>query len=436
LDELEMERVAFEAAERAVRAEEARKAAEEFARREAEAAERLAKKQAEDARAEASRLFNVQDMNRKGGGHGNSGHAVKAAQYVQECPECPTVVVGARGRTARAVIERLLFLGEPVIAMAREERPGVMQIPTWFADIMVKAQYRGLRAVWMQGDVTKPETLRKAFAGAKAVVFCATAAKGNEVGDWMDAVLKKDSRNVPRAVDNQGLINVAEEAVSAKVSRLIVISAAGVARPFRWSSLLKQPLGPIISGRLGWKRHGELGAIGVCGKSDTTSYTIVRAAAMGDSTWQQSFLTTASSVSLHQGDYIQGHVSRAVVASTAVEAIFAPGARNAVFEVQASNQEQRDGWDKGEGGWVLKKEAKDGEHQQSDRELEQLRWQHQFHGLSPGNGEYQSLEDQTRAAVLADMEVWIKAAEARIKHERAPKLAPEGESRPDSVVAS
>jgi hypothetical protein len=122
---------------------------QEFARREAAAAQKLAKEQAEAARAEAAKAFNEQDMARRMGS--KTGQAQKKVnQYKQECPHCHTVVVGARGRTARGVIERLLSIGEPVVAMARPKRKGVVDIPKWFADIMSKASYRGIQVKWIQ----------------------------------------------------------------------------------------------------------------------------------------------------------------------------------------------------------------------------------------------------------------------------------------------
>ena len=66
LDELELERQAFEQAEKAVRKEEDRLAALKSAQEEAAAAEELSRIQMEAVRAEAQRLFNEQDLARRG----------------------------------------------------------------------------------------------------------------------------------------------------------------------------------------------------------------------------------------------------------------------------------------------------------------------------------------------------------------------------------
>lgn len=154
--------------------------------------------------------------------------------------------------------------------------------------------------------------MRAAFRGAKAIVFCATAQDGNRIQHSVDRLLgRSHSKNMPQDVDYMGLKNVAEEAVTAGASRLIVVSSTGVARPLELKHLVERPLASTASGQLVWKRRGELAVIEACRKSGLkTSYTIIRAGTLGDSDWKESHLVMPWSAKLTQGDYIEVRKSR------------------------------------------------------------------------------------------------------------------------------
>ena len=91
LDELELERQAFEQAEKAVRKEEDRLAALKSAQEEAAAAEELSRIQMEAVRAEAQRLFNEQDLARR-------GHSARVGVLAEKVCVCMCVCVCARAR--------------------------------------------------------------------------------------------------------------------------------------------------------------------------------------------------------------------------------------------------------------------------------------------------------------------------------------------------
>lgn len=92
-----------------------------------------------------------------------------------------------------------------------------------------------------------------------------------------------------------------------------------------------------------------------------------------------------------QGDYVEGKVTRDLVAATAVEAIFCQGARNVVLELVSSR----------------KQDQKADEMPQNAHNV----WNEMFTALSTGTGEYRSEYDQIRDAVMADLRTWVLEAE-------------------------
>jgi len=429
LDELELERLAFERAERAVRDEEARLDAMQFAEEEAAAAELLAREATDRARAEAQRLFNEQDMQRRR--RGVQQGVVTAKAYPEpplRCALCHVVVVGARGRTGRAVIEKLLSLGESVVAVARAETPGVVSVPRWFAELMAKARFRGINLQWEVGDVTNADSLDNVFAGAKAVIFAVTATP-----ESVSALKRAPKENTAEAVDNLGLTNVAQKAGEHAVERLIIISQAGVTRPVV-SSLNKALSGPW--GQMGkamqWnilkqKRLGELAAIRECRETrGETTYTIIRPGSLGNSTYEGSWGVSPDSVRTSIGDNLEGNVaiSRAEVAAIAVEAIFTAAAINRVVEVRKQRQSDTSGTKQNSGAGGVggkggsshsgptkepaRSESKDSSKKEQsssseEKSSEVSEWGKLFMKHRPGIGSYMSVEEMLRMAMLSDI---------------------------------
>lgn len=91
-------------------------------------------------------------------------------------------------------------------------------------------------------------------------------------------------------------------------------------------------------------------------------------------------------------------MTRAVVAATAVEAIFSESARNVVFELTTS---------KARLGESTGDESRAGTH---------TVWNEKFQALSTGVGGFRSYYDQLRDAVMADLRTWaLEAEEARAR---------------------
>jgi hypothetical protein len=92
-----------------------------------------------------------------------------------------------------------------------------------------------------------------------------------------------------------------------------------------------------------------------------------------------------------QGDYVEGSVTRDVLAATAVESIFCQGARNVVLELTSSRERNRKSDDSPENAHNV--------------------WNEMFTALSAGVGGYRSYYDQMRDAVMADLRTWVLEAE-------------------------
>lgn len=311
-----------------------------------QAAEELSRQATERARLEAQRLFNEQDLHRRR--RGARENVVTQKVYSNpplRCALCHVVVIGARGAVGRAAIEKLLSLGESVKAVARTEKPGVVAVPRWFAELMSKARFRGIALSWEVADVTDANSLDAVFAGAKAAIFAVTSSPSSEA-----SLNRNASAQTPEAVDHLGLANVARKAGEHAVERLIIISQAGVTRPLvtalnsvwrgswrQWTQMAKTMHWNLLKN----KRLGELAAMRECRETrGETSYTIIRPASMGNSTYEGAWGAAPESIKTHIGDNIlegrQGatrSISRAQVAAVAVEAIFSEAAINRVVEV-------------------------------------------------------------------------------------------------------
>jgi len=92
-----------------------------------------------------------------------------------------------------------------------------------------------------------------------------------------------------------------------------------------------------------------------------------------------------------QGDYVEGNVTRNVLAATAVESIFCQGARNVVLELTSSRERKHKADDSPENAHNV--------------------WNEMFTALSAGVGGYRSHYDQMRDAVMADLRTWVLEAE-------------------------
>jgi NADH dehydrogenase len=113
------------------------------------------------------------------------------------------VVTGASGYLGSHIVKRLINEGQPVRAMVhsrdRAEKEGRLS---------------GAGVEWVVGDVTRLETLTKAFAGATAIVHTVAIA------------IEKGERTYEK-INYQGTVNVVDAAKEAGVARLVNICQLG-----------------------------------------------------------------------------------------------------------------------------------------------------------------------------------------------------------------
>ncbi|MFQ5612006.1 MAG: complex I NDUFA9 subunit family protein [Anaerolineae bacterium] len=122
------------------------------------------------------------------------------------------VVTGASGYLGSHTVRRLVEMGKPVRAVVRS-RPWAEK----------EGRLAGLDIEWAQADVTRPETLGPALAGATAVVHTVAIA------------IEKGGRTY-EDINYQGTVNVVEAARKAGARRFINISqlSAASSLPYRF----------------------------------------------------------------------------------------------------------------------------------------------------------------------------------------------------------
>jgi len=231
-------------------------------------------------------------------------------------PDASTsVVLGANGRTGREIVRSLLRRKMAVRACTRSG--------TFDARELLGDDATGTVVPWTSpllqtamADVTMPETVATATRGARAVFFACTAPANGE----------------PDLVDRKGLRDVARACIENNVSRLVVISGAGVTKTSSPAYAFLNAFG----GRMDAKLAGEdelrdvYRAAAAAGrtKGDTISYTIVRPSGLLDGPGKG-----VTALAVNQGDEAAGFIHRVDAAETAVEASANVNCANVTFEV-------------------------------------------------------------------------------------------------------
>lgn len=231
-------------------------------------------------------------------------------------PDASTsVVLGANGRTGREIVRSLLRRKMAVRACTRSG--------TFDARELLGDDATGTVVPWTSpllqtamADVTRPETVATATRGARAVFFACTAPANGE----------------PDLVDRKGLVDVARACIENNVSRLVVISGAGVTK----TSSPAYGFLNAFGGRMDAKLAGEdelretYRAAAAAGrtKGDVASYTIVRPSGLLDGRGKG-----VRALAVNQGDEAAGFIDRVDAAETAVEASANPNCANVTFEV-------------------------------------------------------------------------------------------------------
>ena len=214
------------------------------------------------------------------------------------------LVAGATGRTGRLILEQLRK--DPRFAI----RPMARDVTS--ARKNVSPDY-----LWVEGDVTRPETLGRALSGV-SLVLCAIG--GTE----------RSGPNSPEFVDFGGVRNLAAAARAAGVRHFVLESSMGVGSG---GGLLGMMLNLLSGDALKWKAKGEeyLRASGV-------PYTIIRPGGLTDDPGGQTGLI------LQQGDEGSGRIGRADVASVMIAALDNADALRKTFEVFSASSSRRDAW--------------------------------------------------------------------------------------------
>ncbi len=214
------------------------------------------------------------------------------------------LVAGATGRTGRLILEQLRK--DPRFAI----RPMARDVAS--ARRNVSADY-----LWVEGDVTRPETLGRALAGV-SLVLCAIG--GTE----------RSGPNSPEFVDFGGVRNLTDAARAAGVRQLVLESSMGVGSG---GGLLGMLLNLISGDALNWKAKGEahLRASGV-------PYTIVRPGGLTNDPAGQTGLL------LQQGDEGSGRIARGDVATVMIATLDNPDALRKTFEAFSDGSARRDTW--------------------------------------------------------------------------------------------
>lgn len=206
----------------------------------------------------------------------------------------PVVVLGAGGRTGAECVAALEAASKDVRAVVRT--------PSKYADSL--GSRKGVELV--AGDVSDPQSLRAALAGASGVIFAASGS-----GFWS-----------AKGVDFEGVANLAK-AVKESGGRqhVVLVSSCLVSPHNRWHPI-RIMLNNLRWSLMDYKYQGEEAL-----RRSGVPYTIVRPGGLTGEPAGQARLEVA------QGDRGSGRVSRADVAAVCVAALTDPAARNVTFEL-------------------------------------------------------------------------------------------------------
>jgi NADH dehydrogenase len=140
------------------------------------------------------------------------------------------IVTGGAGNVGSNTVRRLAELGQPVRALVHSRKRAEE-----------RGRLEGLEIDWVEGDVTRPETLQPAFRDAAAIVHTVAIA------------IEKGGRNY-EAINYQGTVNVVNAAREAGVRRFINISQLGAdARlPYRFLASKGKAQEYVAASELDW----------------------------------------------------------------------------------------------------------------------------------------------------------------------------------------
>lgn len=205
-------------------------------------------------------------------------------------------VVGATGRTGRRIIDALQGTGFYIVAVVRDLIKAQQQWPDYGVDIRL-------------GDVTQPQTLKRALSGCSGVI-CATGASPSF------------NPLEPFSVDYLGTKNLVDAAQQVGVQHFILISSLCVSQLFHPLNLFW-----LI---LYWKQQAERYL-----QDSGLTYTIVRPGGLKE-TEGGGFPVMSAADTLFEGS-----ISRSEVANICVAALFQDYAKNKIVEVVSRPDQPR-----------------------------------------------------------------------------------------------
>jgi NADH dehydrogenase len=140
------------------------------------------------------------------------------------------LVTGASGYLGSHLVKRLVEDGKPVRALVRDR--------AWAQS---EGRLAGLNVEWVEGDVTRPETLPAAFEKAHAVIHTVAIA------------IEKGSRRY-EDINYRGAVNVVDAAKAAGVRRFLNISQLGADSklPYRFLATKGQAQEYVAASGLDW----------------------------------------------------------------------------------------------------------------------------------------------------------------------------------------
>ena len=209
----------------------------------------------------------------------------------------PILVIGGTRGTGLLIAERLARRGDAVRVLARRPDRAATRLP------------HGLQIV--PGDLTRPETLPPAVAGANAIVFTAGSRSG---------VPERESR--VRATDHEGVrIVIAAAQRTGFAGRLLYMNSIGVTTRSLPATLLNLFKGNVLR----WRRRAEDEI-----RASELDYTIIRAGfLLNRAGGSHELVVTQEALPLS----IRYRIARADVADVFVSALDTPGVSRATFDV-------------------------------------------------------------------------------------------------------
>eukprot|EP00242_Pyramimonas_sp_CCMP2087_P004722 CAMPEP_0198211714 /NCGR_PEP_ID=MMETSP1445-20131203/25245_1 /TAXON_ID=36898 /ORGANISM="Pyramimonas sp., Strain CCMP2087" /LENGTH=328 /DNA_ID=CAMNT_0043886037 /DNA_START=87 /DNA_END=1073 /DNA_ORIENTATION=+ len=225
------------------------------------------------------------------------------AERSQASAEVKTVmVVGATGATGQFIYKELLG------------RPGVRVIAG--VRSLEKAEKMGITGAVKVDVTSSPATIASALVGVDAVV-CATGFIPGNPFKFSQAA---------HAIDNVGTVNLVDAAVSAGVTKFVLISSIltngrVIGQEKSPGFVITNAFGGVLDEKLVAEQH--LRASGM-------DYTIVRPGGLKGEPAKTPLVVSG------EDTLFSGEISRELVGAAAAEAVFAPGAKNKVVELMES----------------------------------------------------------------------------------------------------